>query len=203
MRSGSGQRDDSIGDGIGFGSIVGDPDGRDAASSAGPVATSSRGGRGARGRGRSAARRGAAPWAPGRASGRGRHVWPLRPTDRSPADARTRRGRRGRAARPRAGRVAGAAMPPIFNPKPMFDATSRCGKSCSSWNTIPTRRRWVGQVRDVGAVDGDGPTVGHDEPGDHPQQRALAASRGAEQGDDLTARRPTSTRRRALSCRRT
>ena len=40
--------------------------------------------------------------------------------------------------------VRGAAIPCIFSPKPTFAATSRCGKSCSSWNTIPMPRRWVG-----------------------------------------------------------
>ena len=165
--------------------IVGDPDGGDARRRAGPPRPLRRGGRAARGRARSAARRGAAPSAPARASGPARRAWPrrrqighapmpnpARPTRSSSSATRRPTCRRGHAA-PSAARSA------------MLAPTSRCGKSCSSWNTIPTRRRCVGSVGDVGAVDGDGPAVGHEEAGDHPQQRALAAPGRTEQGDDL------------------
>ena len=50
---------------------------------------------------------------------------------------------------------------------------------------MPMPRRWVGSRVMSRPSSTTVPDAGHDEPGDHPQQRALAAARRAEQGDDL------------------
>ena len=83
-------------------------------------------------------------------------------------------------------------------------ATSRCGNSCSSWNTMPMPRRWVGTVGDVDAVEArPRPASGRSRPAIDAQQRALAAARRSEQGDDLAV---ADGERRAVehrTCRRT
>ena len=69
---------------------------------------------------------------------------PRRSGDRH-AGCRSRRGRRGRAARRRGRRSPTAGQRCIRGPKAMLAATSRWGNSCSSWNIIPMLRRCAGR----------------------------------------------------------
>ena len=71
-------------------------------------------------------------------------------------------------------------------------ATVRCGNSCSSWNTRPMPRRCVGRWVTSTPSQAHRAGVGHEQPGDHAQQRALADPGRAQQGDAPHRRRPAS-----------
>ena len=86
-------------------------------------------------------------------------------------------------------------------PKATLPATSMCGNSCSSWKTMPTPRRWVGTDVMSTPSSTTTPAVGHDQAGDHAQQRALAAPGRSEQGDDLAGARPARSHARRAPTR--
>ena len=73
------------------------------------------------------------------------------------------------------------------------------GNSRGSWNI--TRARCSGRVRRIAKADAAG--VGGLEPGDQPQQRALAAAAAADDGDELAGAESAGRCRAAPRCRRT
>ena len=77
------------------------------------------------------------------------------------------------------------AAPCIRSPKATLPPTSRCGKSWWSWNIRPTPRLCAGTPALVPPVQQHPPAVERLEPGDHPQQRRLAAAAGPEHTHDL------------------
>ena len=78
----------------------------------------------------------------------------------------------------------GGRAPRIRSPKATLAPTSRCGNSAWSWNISPTPRRCGGARRGRRRPRAPAP-LGRFEPGDHPQQRGLAAAARAEHADDL------------------
>ena len=87
-----------------------------------------------------------------RATGPARPACARRPTSRRCGGRRTRRARRAPAARSTRSRRGPAGTPPHPQPeRRRCRRPSRWGNSCSSWNTMPIDRRWVGSVGDVDA----------------------------------------------------
>ena len=105
-----------------------------------------------------------------------------------PDETRAPRGHAG------ASRAARPATLGIRSPNSTLAATSRCGNSWLSWNTIPIDRRCVGVVGDVAPVEPDDARLRLQQPGDHPQQRALARAGRTLQRDDLASGRRAARR---------
>ena len=126
---------------------------------------------------------------PGRVRARGRHACARR--RRAIAIARCSRPSSPTSSSSSATRASIAPVPAdcIRRPKPTFAATSRCGKSASSWNMRPMPRRCGGTPASDRPVELDRSLVELLEPGDRAQQRRLPASARAEH-----ARRPLPVR---------
>ena len=102
-----------------------------------------------------------------------------------------------RAARRRAPARRPPATPCMRSPNATLPATSRWGNSAWSWNISPNRRRCGGVAGRSTPSQRHRARVERLEPGDRPQQRALAAAARPEHAHDLTVARPAGRRRRA------
>ena len=80
--------------------------------------------------------------------------------------------------------------PRIRSPKATLPPTSRCGKSWWSWNIRPDPAPVRGHARLVPRRPATPARVGRLQPGDHPQQRGLAAAARARARTRSRARRP-------------
>ena len=104
--------------------------------------------------------------------------------------------RRSRPARPtrsstsltRARRSLAVARPASAGRRRRFRATSRCGKSASSWNIEPMRRTVRRHAGQSTAVEQDRAPPRRLEPCDHAEQRRLAASRSGRAAASALAR---------------
>ena len=128
--------------------------------------------------------------------------WPARARSRRAAAARPRgrtaacRPGRRRHALEQAARACAHAAPPEYVPAKSigsitFSATVSVGRSWKNWNTIPTlrprhaREPIVGQALDRGPADRHAAGRGAVDAADHVEQRRLAASRPADNRNEL------------------